>query len=392
MDLMRLKKIVYNFLTLIKSKWYFNKPIKSEYIIYDSIAKDTIKKCFQNKKFFILSSRFEEFYLFFLFKNLFSLKFKNIYLNYHISLIKFINPKYIITFIDNNISFYNLKKYFPSIKFICIQNGNRLSLGNFGDNKKQVTDLIKKKFSVDTYFVQDNFSKSFLSRYIKSNYHVIGSFKNNMVKLQKANKNKDILYISQWRNTKSVFINGKYYPYKIWNKTEIDLLKKLINYSKERKIFLNIKLTSKDKNEIKFYNSLLKNSLKAFKYIKYSENLKKNYSILDKYNLVVTVDSTLGFESMMRGIKTVFYSTRYEDLKISKKITPNYIGNFLKNKNNKNGFYIDLPVSNEVFYEFMDANFKSSYNNWYKRNYKNINNFLFFDYGNKKLKKILNLK
>ena len=36
-------------------------------------------------------------------------------MNYYIEYIKICNPKILITFIDNNLIFYKLKKYFPNI-------------------------------------------------------------------------------------------------------------------------------------------------------------------------------------------------------------------------------------------------------------------------------------
>ena len=42
--------------------------------------------------------------------------------NYILNFIKFVNPKIIISFIDNNI-FLSIKNYFPNLKTVVIQNG-----------------------------------------------------------------------------------------------------------------------------------------------------------------------------------------------------------------------------------------------------------------------------
>ena len=60
--------------------------------------------------------------------------------NYILSFIQFVNPKIIISFIDNNI-FYQLKNYFPDIKTVVIQNGFKWP---FFDKIKS-----KKKLKVD---------------------------------------------------------------------------------------------------------------------------------------------------------------------------------------------------------------------------------------------------
>ena len=46
-------------------------------------------------------------------------------LNYYLNLIKFVRPEIIITFNDNRLDFYKLKKYLPQILFISVQNGWR---------------------------------------------------------------------------------------------------------------------------------------------------------------------------------------------------------------------------------------------------------------------------
>ena len=50
----------------------------------------------------------------------------NMKLNYYLNLIKFVRPEIIITFNDNRLDFYKLKKYLPQILFISVQNGWRI--------------------------------------------------------------------------------------------------------------------------------------------------------------------------------------------------------------------------------------------------------------------------
>ena len=53
-----------------------------------------------------------------------------------ISYIRMINPKVIISHIDNNNFFYSLKKIFPKKKFIFIQNGISLASKKNSEIKK----------------------------------------------------------------------------------------------------------------------------------------------------------------------------------------------------------------------------------------------------------------
>ena len=117
---------------------------------------------------------------------------------YIVSFIKFVRPKMIISHIDNNQFFYNLKKIFPEIIFIFIQNGT--SLADY--SKKEIKKL---NWKADYFF---SYSKSFSEIYnsiFNIQTHTIGSFKNNLKTRKKKIKKKDLVYISQF--TKSNFPN-----------------------------------------------------------------------------------------------------------------------------------------------------------------------------------------
>ena len=88
------------------------------------------------------------------------------------------NPKIVITFIDNNLSFYLLKKDFPKIKFISIQNGYRFL------NDQMLFTLNNTKprndyYSADYYFVFNVQIKKIMEQYINADYIVSGSLRNN---------------------------------------------------------------------------------------------------------------------------------------------------------------------------------------------------------------------
>ena len=78
-----------------------------------------------NKKrdFEILHTRLEVLNFWVILENL--LKFKLTFRNYIITFISKVSPKLILTYNDNNIFFFKLKNYFPSVKLIAVQNGYR---------------------------------------------------------------------------------------------------------------------------------------------------------------------------------------------------------------------------------------------------------------------------
>ena len=227
---------------------------------------------------------------------------------YYYSFLKFYNPKAFITFIDNDIRFYILKKFFPKIKFISVQNGTRGYLHDFFGSpilKK------KKKLIVDYLFVFNDYIKQHYAKYIDGNIITCGSFKNNNLSLlDNKKKEDDVAFISQYRVQNENYI----YHYK----------KKIIKwkeYFSDEKIILNslYKLAQLKKINLYIIGCSLKNLQKEKKYylknypnIKFkfiersADNIYSSYEACNKFRLITTLNSTLGYESLSRLNKTFF--------------------------------------------------------------------------------------
>ena len=111
------------------TKFIFQVP-KKKIVIFDCEGLE-IKDALSDFNYFILSTRankikkiyFSKKILLFLFFNFFK---KSLKQNYLIALIKEINPKIVITMIDNSQDFYIISKYLSKdIKFIAVQRANR---------------------------------------------------------------------------------------------------------------------------------------------------------------------------------------------------------------------------------------------------------------------------
>lgn len=152
----------------IKKRFFFSNPKKSDIIIFDEVNSDgLIKLIKRNYSFTVIKQRPADYFITLSIIKLFILFLPKINfqeacsdrrgfivgflselrLVYYHSLILSINPKAVITFIDNNIIFNQLSKTLKSIPFIAIQNGLRLPqekadkyhvqhLFSFGDNEK----------------------------------------------------------------------------------------------------------------------------------------------------------------------------------------------------------------------------------------------------------------
>ncbi len=169
-------------------------PVKNKIAILDSPGSSLIKNALKQKKLPIISTRKNtKINIFILFYSILQNYKYTKGQRYIIAYIKYLKPKIIISHIDNNSFFFSLKKIFSHIKFIFIQNGTGIA---------DLTYLERKKLSwhSDLFFsYSDKFSKIY-SKFLKSKIYSIGSFKNNLLKIDRnIKRKKTIVFISQYR-------------------------------------------------------------------------------------------------------------------------------------------------------------------------------------------------
>jgi surface carbohydrate biosynthesis protein len=267
--------------------------------------------------------------IYFFLKNIFSLSFYLILKRFGLSAsiiylyIKENKPKFILTFVDNDINFYIYKKFFKNIFFISIQNGIRNKFYDLPGHP-QLKNLAKKDLlSCDYMFVFGTAYKDFISKYIKSKFVISGSFFNNFKKKFELNNNqKKILIISQFRDKNqliksNILINGYYSHFGLKTKISIKDINSVYYYLGKvlslvcKKFNIEILVLGASKkyfeNEKKFFLQAFKNF--RFKFIK-NTNSRNQFSFIDRTNLVISSGSTLGHESLSRNKNTLFVPTK----------------------------------------------------------------------------------
>ena len=143
------------FSILITAKWKFKKPKKADILIYDENGSQFLKDLFSNYKIEILKTRREEINFYIILQILKSLSFKNIFVEYKKIYLKIINPKLIVTNVDINRSFYQIKKIF-NCKTMMFQASNR--------NQTQLSyneEDLSKNYNVDYVFTFEKVSETF---------------------------------------------------------------------------------------------------------------------------------------------------------------------------------------------------------------------------------------
>jgi surface carbohydrate biosynthesis protein len=287
-----------NFILLSKKKLFF--PEEKRILIFDVTGSQNFSKYLKKYDYSILNTRFEELNIPILLKTLCGLDLS--YQSYLFNYINTVKPKIILTFIDNNPLFYKLKKNDKNLKTIFVQNGIRSSFNDIFAIKHK---LKKKDNNVDFMFVANKVYGKKYSSFVTGKTIPIGYFRNNSFKISKKKRKKEILLISVFRNysfDQKIYKNITFGDFFSNDKFFFNWLD---NFCSENKLKINILArSSKNKDfivEKNYFEQFFSNPNIIFE--------KDNpYKHIDRYEYVVTNDSTLGIENLARGGKTAFIS------------------------------------------------------------------------------------
>ena len=307
-------KYIFFFLNILFfSKKIFKKPETKYFLIINGDNSKFIEKYLKNEDYHIVFNRFQrgierraEINLFVLMDVL--MNFKISFKDYINSYIKFSKPKAIITLVDNDISFYDLKLNL-NCKKILIQNSYRSTQL---DIFYQLEDLKKNKikYECDYILVFNKHVGRLYNSFLKGKYIQIGPFRSNSIPKKNKAKKYDLIYVSHYRgqNEKDIFIKKENITWGEQRQGEeiiINHLKKFIQKNKNINLLvLGCKIATR-KKELKYYQSKFKGI--NFEFIPKEIN-RETYQIIDQAKVLISMDSTLGYESISRGNKVCIFS------------------------------------------------------------------------------------
>ena len=365
--------MINNFFKLILSKKIFFKPLKKNFLIIDKIFFKDIQKNLGVKNCNLADVRFEESNLYVLLSVFFS-KEKNSFFNYIKKTIELSDPSVVITGNDNLIWFYKLKKYFPKIKFVSIQNGFRDYMF-FKDLKKK--DLLQ----CDYIFTMSKYWFKFYKSKIKTKCVSLGSFKNNEIKRSILTKRKSILFVS------SGYPEKKYFEF--YKKIKINAL---LYYKNDKKLFKNLYKYCELKNynleivtrnvddvkEFEYYKEIINNKSLVL-HNKIKENI---YNISDQVEVSAVSSSNFLFENLARGNKTAIFNCK-------KKLTNNLRNIFWNLSINNKGLFWSDEVEYKEVARVLDFTLNANKKKWKNKTDLIIKKLINYNLKNKKLFKII---
>jgi len=239
--------------------------------------------------------------------------------DYTVAYIKILKPRFVFTFLDNNVDFYKLAAIFPNTKFIAIQNGQRANYANqlgFGFFDLLKNESAKNKLSAHAICVLGTTAADQYTQYIQVKPVVTGSLKNNLIgNLIKPTEHFDIVYVSQHapfeipNSEVKFFFGNKSITASEFYTIEKNIVRFLAERSKRTNQSFAVlgKRTDSSSYEREFFVSAANPHTVHF-IPRTSET--STYEFCNSASLIVTADSTIGYEFLARGNKVVFLSGR----------------------------------------------------------------------------------
>ena len=133
----------------------------------------------------------------------------------------------------------------------------------------------------------------------------VGSFKSNSDFKEKKNQKFDLLYISSFNDEKKLIPNTEM-TVKTYHKNQPHLLRQIDIYAQKNGENIFIYGKKEDPREMADEEKYFKNYLSnKSTYIK--NNRFKSLEIIDESNIIITINSTLGYEALTRGKKSNFF-------------------------------------------------------------------------------------
>lgn len=360
---------------IIFIKWEFTKPKKKSFLIYNSVSANFLYKIVRKDDCEILHVRYESINIFILFLTIWKNGFKNLKINYKINFIKYVNPNFVINYVDNDPSFYQLKNIYPNPCYISIQAGMRTPKVYYALFDNKPNNL--KTFNVDHLFVFGNSIKNKIYKNFKFNITVSGSILNNhQIKYDTIKKNNSILYISQ-SSMKEYRIKKKI------AKSEVAVFNIIYNFCKIKN--LELFLLPKDVLEEHYRKDLVKGK---WKYI--NKGNQNSHSFLDNHKMVVFLFSTLGYEALARGVKCACfpYGSLNKDWVKKNSILPVIPFGYPKMFENTGPFWTN-EMNKDLITQTLHNVYNFSEKEWIDVKQKIVPEIMHYDPGNSLLKNIL---
>ena len=350
----------------------FLPPKKKKIALFDAHGLKCAKNILKKKDYEIIFCRGEKINFFILIKAIIKKGFFFKKIDYYQYYLEQINPKIVITFNDNNDLFYKIDK--NKTYSISVQNGSR----SYHNDILAKFKLSKINYQKNKYFVFNQSFKSEISKYVSSDFEVLGSPLNNRFKIKSHNFQNTALYMSPFSySTYSEFKNDPKKFNKFYKK-EINFIKEISKKLKKRGVKFFILGKWRDK-----FNRPVEKAFYKLSGVKFLENYKgrKTFELASKFGILIGYSSsTLTYEMLAREKKVIVLNRDYNHYPFTTKQF-GYFSNLPK----EGTFWLTSGDINKFMniFNFLKKIKKNDWKNIMKKNKKYTCEY---NYLNKKLK------
>jgi surface carbohydrate biosynthesis protein len=238
---------------------------------------------------------------------------------YAVEVIKIQRPRVVITFIDNDPTFYLLKSLVASPVYIAVQNGLRHNYA-YAYRSGFVDHLVsaggKDRLVADLICTFGKGSSLFFENHIRSKTIVTGNLKNNLMELTVPTRPEyDVVFMSQHapfditNREETIYLNESTVSIREFYEIEGAVANFLANYCKEHS--LRFAVSGKRSIEDVFEHQFFSQAIGEIPYTFLPRvDTQSSYENAFNSQLVVVIDSTIGYELLSRGRKVAFFSAR----------------------------------------------------------------------------------
>ena len=225
--------------------------------------------------------------------------------------IRRVGPILVLSLIDNRPAFLTISQRHAAVKTAFVQNGWRSYYGDIFETLDKMDPALRSKSSVDHMLVFGSAVGSEYSRYLHGDVIPIGSLKNNRLASTQPLQRDVLAFISQWAPD-GIPIRGKFYSQaEFFAATDRPIIQCLARYASRNGKTLRIiprstASSSLREREKEYFRAILGADVEFLE----PPGMYPSYQAVDAAEVVVAVDTTLGYEAIARGKKTAMFSVR----------------------------------------------------------------------------------
>lgn len=292
----------------------FRRPTQADVLVFDAEMSELITPFLEGITFRILHQRDRQLNLSVLIRSLrrgFNLE------QYLHEYARIVNPKVVVSLLDNETALYRLKAVVPNARVVAIQNGWRgITYDIFSlESSSRGSDLEAD----DVLVFGPAIGKRFESL-VRTKTTPIGSFKSNLVPIHRAPGSRVIALVSTVRQKVDL---DQYVPvrtglsavkYRQIFERRLELARLVYQFA--RREGFHLRVLGKDESigrEFEMYRHHLGTPDSSWSFTPRT-TLLANYAEIDHAHAVISSSSTLGYEALGRGARSAFFMIDFEVL------------------------------------------------------------------------------